>query len=357
MASSSAVLAPTAVTRTAGHIQLVRANTWKVTSGQPLADFFGANGPDHITRYDWCRLKGVEYNRELISIVPVQAQTMQGEGRKQHNLADLLDLTVEGARLARQASTLLKPHTRPVYTMRLACRGVGGNCKAQCGGEGQCIHGCTNSYKKGHRCSARVTITATLDNILNSVRLVTFHGCHTPAGVDATPPDLLALRPDRAVAQTVVYDCMEGAAPPPPPMLANRPHSLKYTHLPRAGRETPSTALQKQATAMRRAAQTRWVASGGQESPPPIWNGRFNPHRHVLRNQLAYARRHSRGGPAAVALGDWERTNSLIYDHLIQRGCVLEFEELSDGVGCLVLANPWSLQVMLLTLAQKNADL
>ena len=230
MASSSAVLAPTAVTRTAGHIQLVRANTWKVTSGQPLADFFGANGPDHITRYDWCRLKGVKYNRELISIVPVQAQTMQGEGRKQHNLADLLDLTVEGARLARQASTLLKPHTRPVYTMSLACRGVGGNCKAQCGGEGQCIHGCTNSYKQGHRCSARVTITATLDNILNSVRLVTFHGCHTPAGVDATPPDLLALRPDRAVAQTVVYDCMEGAAPPPPPCLpTDLTHSSIHT--------------------------------------------------------------------------------------------------------------------------------
>ena len=216
MASPSAVLAPTAVTRTAGHIQLVRANTWKVTSGQPLAHFFGANGPDHITRYDWCRLRGVWHNRELISIVPVQAQTMQGESKK-YDLADLLELTVEGARLVRQASTLLKPHAKPVYTMRLYCRGVGGNCKAQCGGEGQCIYGCTNSKKPGHRCSARVTITATLDNILNSVRLVTFHGCHTPAGVDATPPDLLALRPDRAVAQTVVYDCMEGAAPPPPP--------------------------------------------------------------------------------------------------------------------------------------------
>ena len=56
MSTDSAVLAPLEVSRRAVHTQHLSANSWLIPSGEPVAAFVGANGPPHITRYNWNRL-------------------------------------------------------------------------------------------------------------------------------------------------------------------------------------------------------------------------------------------------------------------------------------------------------------
>ena len=300
---SSAVLAPHSVTRNAAMVTKLSDHSWSIAMGAAVADFLGANGPAEIVRYNWNKLEGAWHDPVLVSVVPVVPQDKTRQyGRRDH--ADLLELTMLGAR---------RSGSKQVYRLRLGCTGTESNCRRACGGLGVCIPGCADARKTGHFCSARVLVTATIDDVKARRLLVTLSGSHTPAGTEATPPPLLSLRPDPALKRALLADC--------------------------EGRETPATALQK-LTPQLKSAQER-AGSGS----PSLFNGRYNPLKKTIKRAVKSEAKESRGGDVAAPLGDWARTNLLIREHLIPRGLVLEYEELSDEGGIVVIATPSSLQM------------
>ena len=94
--SPGALLAPYSVTRNESLVTKLSSNSWYVAAGQPVVDFFGANGQDEIIRYNWNKVRGAWHDPALVSLAPV-VQKGKGKMNEAHDLADLLKLTEHGA--------------------------------------------------------------------------------------------------------------------------------------------------------------------------------------------------------------------------------------------------------------------
>eukprot|EP00966_Prymnesium_polylepis_P088246 2042453-Prymnesium_polylepis.1 len=143
--SSMSVLAPHSVSRNAAMVTKLSDSSWSVAAGAAVADFFGANGPGEIVRYNWNKVSGAWHDPVLVTLVP----TVQHEKGKQcvrHDHADMLKLTELGAK---------RGGSKQVYRLQLCCTGKESNCLRVCGGLGTCTPGCPDANKKSHNCSAR----------------------------------------------------------------------------------------------------------------------------------------------------------------------------------------------------------
>jgi hypothetical protein len=194
-AAPDAVLAPHSVTRDKAEAVQLGPNSWLVQQGSPVAAFVGANGPDHIVRYNWNRLGGAKLERVLVEHLAVERRTAMALCAT-HDFADKLDLTQLGRlQLGRSPNKL-------AYSCVLCCasdsarkgssleREHVGNCRRLCGGTSECIRGCDKSGRKGHVCSARLKLTRTLQQVADGKVLVTFSGSHVPDGELRVPPAL-----------------------------------------------------------------------------------------------------------------------------------------------------------------------
>lgn len=217
-----------------------------------------------------------------------------------------------------------------MFSVTLYCSGRGHgrlaadptNCLRTCGGTGTCAAGCCKERERGHCCSVRLVISATLATALRDKVLVQYTGSHVARGVTAVPPPQRALRMAACVKRDLVEKCT-------------------------MGRDTPSSAVNQLLPGLKRVrgqllAECK-VAGGDISAVPSMNNGRFNPPVERLSSVLGQVRSDERGGRDDAALGDWGRLNLFVRRVLIPEGVVLYFEDLSAEKGLLVLATDESL--------------
>ena len=222
------------------------------------------------------------------------------------------------------------PLRAQVFSLTLYCSGRGHgrlatdptNCLRTCGGTGTCAAGCCKERERGHCCSVRLVISATLATALRDKVLVQYTGSHVARGMTAVPPPQRALRMAACVKRDLVEKCT-------------------------MGRDTPSSAVNQLLPALKRArgqllAECK-VAGGDISAVPSMNNGRFNPPVERLSSVLGQVRSDERGGRDDAALGDWGRLNLFVRRVLIPEGVVLYYEDLSAEKGLLVLATDESL--------------
>jgi len=233
------VLAPHSSTLNATKIARVPGNSWLVSAGPALSDFFGCNGPAQIVLYNWNKVRGVWIDRVYVVRNPKVMPRLSIKTNV-HDLADVLGLTPFATKLGPLGGT------RTVYRLQLCCTGKLSNCLRLCGGIGACVIDCPETNLLWHCCSARVVVSATINDVKSGIMRVTLVENHVPLGTELQPPPLLSLRPDTALKSTLVHDCI-------------------------AGRETPITALLKITPALK-LAQSAPLAAGF-----ALYNGRYNP--------------------------------------------------------------------------------
>ena len=174
--------------------------------------------------------------------------------------------------------------------------------------------GCAFSKRAGHRCTVRLSITATLESLSRSKVLVTFRGMHVPAGSTPVPPAQNALRMAPSVKREMVAQCMDGK-------------SASYS----VGK------LQKELK------MARTVAEKNDGSSPSMFNSRWNPPARSVTSVVEAHKSEERGGREDATLGDWPRSCLFVCRVAMPRDVVLYYDPMSADSGMVVLATDDSL--------------
>ena len=64
------ILAPHDATRTAAMVTRVSESSWRVTAGEAVPHFFGANGPSEIVLFNWNKKGGAWVDSVFVSRIP-----------------------------------------------------------------------------------------------------------------------------------------------------------------------------------------------------------------------------------------------------------------------------------------------
>ena len=92
--AKSTILAPTSITRLSGQATEIRTKVWEITMGSAVPAWLEANGPTHVTNYNFVQSAGFKSEAHLVTRRPTEASTSQLQAK--HDLSDLYDLTELG---------------------------------------------------------------------------------------------------------------------------------------------------------------------------------------------------------------------------------------------------------------------
>ena len=92
--AAATILAPTSITRLSGQATEIRTKVWEITMGSAVPAWLEANGPTHVTNYNFVQSAGFKYEAHLVTRRPTEASTSQLQAK--HDLSDLYDLTELG---------------------------------------------------------------------------------------------------------------------------------------------------------------------------------------------------------------------------------------------------------------------
>ena len=255
--------------------------TFIVRAQHALAAFMYCSGPCSVTEYNW--------NQVYIRM----AQTLV----KRHMTAEKADPFMDTLHLTPTGATTRA--SRNVFTRELACTGRSEygepdpNCFSECGVIGACVKGCPGGVH--HKCTARLTIKASVDDVRKGQFRVATRNKHVPTGVIPMPPPPRGRRVAAHVKAEMAKQCLGGSLPV---QVVNSASAALGAH--------------------------------------PQTSSRFVPPAAVASRAVKLERRTDRG----TAPTDELRVDQIVRERLIQRQCVLLYE---PG-GILVLTSPAALE-------------
>ena len=170
-----------------------------VRAQHAMAAFMYCLGPRSVTEYNW----NVVYTKQQSTFVE-RLET----GDKPDLFMDTLRLTSAGTQQAPGLN---------VFKVELACTGTSmygardPNCFRGCGIVGACAEGCAGG--RHHRCDARLTITASVEDVRKGQFCIEKRNNHVPAGVIPLPPPPRGRRVARHVKDQLAAQCLGGSLP------------------------------------------------------------------------------------------------------------------------------------------------
>ena len=267
---------------------LVSAGKYHVSHGNPTNSFVNGNSPDNIKQYNWLMMRS--YISSYVTQLPPVVQSNSASQVK-HDFSDRFTLTSTGCEL------IGKNKKKKLYFRNYACAGGGScgvgkangaNCEPFCPKGG--VEGCTTATCKQsafHKCRSRMLHSGDFNLVTKGKVCIEITGKHVSEGKAPVPVNPLKLRPDKVTERHALLSVAEGN------FSATQVRCSQIAPLHRAGGEVST---------------------------------RFAMDPKSLQNKLNQINRVQRG----VAADDWDRSNNLITNHIIQQGKCLLFERLQE---------------------------